>query len=88
MARKDIEYTTDAVGEAKLAKDREANRIIKCVVIRCLKTKVLFAHVVPYKGAGEDQYVSSLAVSDIEWLGHVKLILKSDNEPALRTLVA
>ena len=88
MARKDIDYTTDAVGEAKLAKDREANRIIKCVVIRCLKTKVLFAHVVPYKGAGEDQYVSSLVVSDIEWLGHVKLILKSDNEPALRTLVA
>ena len=48
---------------------------------------MIFAHVVPYKGAGEDAYVSGLVVSDIEWIGHKKLIIKSDNEPALRTLI-
>ena len=48
---------------------------------------MIFGHVVPYKGAGEDQFVVGLVVADIAWLGHTKIIFKSDNEPALQTLV-
>ena len=48
---------------------------------------VILAHCIPYKGASEDQYVANLVVQAVEWLGHTRLILKADNEPALHTLV-
>ena len=51
------------------------------------QTKIVFAHVVRYKGASEDNFVAQLVVSDIEWLGHTRMIVKADNEPAIRTLV-
>ncbi len=47
----------------------------------------MFPHCVPYKGAGEDRFVAELVVRAVEWLGHTKLIVKADNEPALKTLV-
>ena len=62
-------------------------KVVKCIIIRCTSTKIIFAHCIPYKGAGEDQYVASLVVQAVEWLGHTRLILKADNEPALHTLV-
>ena len=31
--------------------------------------------------------MAGLIVKIIEWLGHTELIVKSDNEPAIRTLV-
>ncbi len=85
--RSELEFSMDAAGEVALAEARKRGDVIKCILLRCLKTKIIFAHVVPYKGAGEDQFVASLVVSDIAWLGHTKLIVKSDNEPALQTLV-
>ena len=48
---------------------------------------MILGHVVPDKVAGEHQFVCGLVVADIAWLGHTKVILKSDNEPALQTLV-
>ena len=81
------DYPRTAEGEAKLDEDRATGDIVKCLIVRCLQTKVLFAHVVPYKGASEDRFVAQLVVADIEWIGHTKLIIKSDNEPALQTLV-
>ena len=88
-SRKDLEsdFSLDGDGEDALNVQREEGEIIKCIIIRCLQTKVIFTHVVPYKGVGEDSYVSNLVVADIEWIGHKKLIIKSDNEPALRALV-
>ncbi len=44
-------------------------------------------HCVPHKGASEDRFVADLVVRAVEWLGHTKLIVKADNEPALKTLV-
>ena len=35
----------------------------------------------------EDGFVVDLVVNIIEWLGHSRLILKSDNEPAVKALV-
>ena len=45
-------------------------------------TKMLFAHVVPKKGAMVKHGVTQL-MKDIDRLGHKKLCLKSDGEPAL-----
>jgi hypothetical protein len=50
----------------------------------------MFAHVIPLEGSGEDEgrFVADLVTDDILWLGHVKLVVKADNEPALQALVA
>ena len=85
--RTELEFAGDGEGNAALEKAREDGKIIKCLVVRCLHSKMIFGHVIPYKGAGEDQFVVGLVVADIAWLGHTKMILKSDNEPALQTLV-
>ncbi len=60
---------------------------MKCIVVRCLQVKDIFAHCVPRTGADEEGYVADLAVKDILWLGHSELIVKGDNEPALQALI-
>ena len=35
------------------------------------------------KGDDEDHYCAKLVASDVEWLGHTSVILKSDNEKAI-----
>ncbi len=85
--RSELEFSLDAAGGTALDEARQSGEIMKCIILRCLKTKVIFAHVVPYKGAGEDKFVAGLVVSDVAWLGHTRLVVKSDNEPALQTLV-
>ena len=82
--RKELDYTDDAAGNAALEEDRKNGNIVKCLIIRCTKSKNLFPHCVPYKGAGEDRFVAELVVRAVEWLGHTKLIVKADNEPALK----
>ncbi len=60
---------------------------MKCVLIRCWDSKIIFAHVVPCKGADEEKFVANLICADIEWLGYTKLILKADNETSIKALV-
>ncbi len=83
----ELGYGNGDDGKAKLLEDRKAGTVVKCLIVRCHETKNVFAHVVPCKGADEDNYVVDLVTSDVAWLGHVKLLLKSDNERALVTLV-
>ena len=71
--RSELELTDEAVQEA-----RANGEIVKCLAIRCLKFKVLFAHVVPCKGADENGIVAYMVLRDVEWLGHTRLILKAD----------
>ena len=52
-----------------------------------MKLKAIFAHVVPCKGADEEGLVTDMIIRDVEWLGHTRLILKADDEPALQALV-
>ena len=59
----------------------------KCLAVRCLKLNAIFGHVVPCKGADEEGLVTDMIIRDVEWLGHTRLILKADNEPALQALV-
>jgi hypothetical protein len=80
--RSELELTDEAVQEA-----RAKGEIVKCLALRCLKRKVLFAHVVPCKCADENGIVADMVLQDIEWLGHKRLILKADREPAIQALV-
>ena len=43
----------------------------------------MFAHAVVAKGSDDDGYAVSRMAEDIAWLGHTKIILKSDNERAI-----
>ena len=66
---------------------RAQGSIVKCITVRCLHSKDVFAHCVPRKGADEEGYVADLVVKDVLWLGHAELIVKGDNEPALQALI-
>ena len=44
-------------------------------------------HVVPSKAAIMHKFAAERLVEDIVYLGHVRVILRSDNEPALVVLV-
>ena len=47
----------------------------------------VMAHVVPCKGPDEDGVVTNNIVEDVKWLGHTKVIIKADGEPAIQALV-
>ena len=57
--------------------------LMKILVVKDSKSKFIGAHVVPVKGLGEDRYAAEKLRGDIRWLSYSRVILKSDNEPAL-----
>ena len=71
---------------AELEGMRQRKEVVKAIIIRCYMTKAVFAHTIPCKGDDEDGYVVSLITAAAAWLGHTKLILKADNEPAIQAL--
>ena len=85
--RDELEYENNEEGNKSLEEARSKGEIVKCVVVRCSSSKLVFGHVVPCKGADENGYVSSIIVEDVKWMGHTKLILKADGEPAVQALV-
>ncbi len=85
--REELEQPMTPEGDAEVTELRKKGKMVKCVLVRCFLTKALFAHVVPYKGPGEDDFVADLLVKDVAWLGHTRLTLKADGEPALQALV-
>jgi hypothetical protein len=56
---------------------------MKVLVAKDAKTKTLFANAVVAKGCDEEGYAITRIVEDIAWLGHTRMILKSDNGPAI-----
>ena len=74
------------VSEEAITTARSAGAVVKCLLVRCFHSKNVFAHVIPQKGDDEDHYCAKLAVADIEWLGHTKVIIKTDNERAIVAL--
>ena len=48
----------------------------------------IFGSVVPQKGVDEDQYAVAKISEAVSWMGHSRVIVKGDNEPALKHLVA
>ena len=87
LSRKDTAFPETPAGNQALETERQERRVMKCLIIRCHESKALFANCIPCKGADEEKYVASLVTSDVAFMGHTKLILESDNEAALLTLV-
>ncbi len=86
--RSELDYPETPEGQGKLDEDRRLGKVMKCIIVRCHESKAVFAHAIPCKGPDEDGYVVDLVVSDVVFMGHTKLILKSDNEVSLLALVA
>ena len=80
-------YPQDEVGREKIEKDRTSGDLVKCLVIRCQQSKNVMGYVVPQKGPDEDNFVVNLITQAVTWLGHVRVIMKSDNEKAIIALV-
>ena len=93
LARKDQkQITTFSMDYLYLTKSRVVEREalldgeeveMKVLVAKDSQTKTLFAHAVVAKGSDEEGYAITRIVEDIAWLGHTRMILKSDNEPAI-----
>ena len=60
--------------EEELEEDDKADGVLKVIVVRCFKSKALFAHAVPAKGVDEAGYVVDCIVQDVLWLGYSKVI--------------
>ena len=85
-SREEMDYELTDASEARLAEGRRAGSIVNCLMVRCFKTKCMFGHAIPMRDGQENAYVVDLITSDVAWLGHVKLVLKSDGEPAIVAL--
>jgi len=79
-------YPDDDDGDAKLTEARRTGQMLKCLIVRCYDSKVVIARIVPQKGIDEDRLVIDLVISDLKWLGHSRVLLKCDNEPAITAL--
>ena len=68
-------------------KDIDPSLVLKILVVRDMRSKSLFAHAVEAKGSDEAGYAVQCLVDDVAWLGYSRVILKSDNEPAIVRLL-
>ena len=80
------DFPENEAGNAKLDVARAEHKIMKCIAVRCHESNAIFSHNVPVKGRDEDNYVAGLLATDVEFMGHAELILKTDNEPAVLAL--
>ena len=84
--RQELEYPNNPEESIAMDEDRKKGTIVKCLIVRDLESKNVFCHVVPFKGTDEDFFTAGMAADDIKWLGYSRVILKSDNEVALKAL--
>ena len=52
-----------------------------------MKSKAIFAHMVPREGVDADGYAVVRLMEDVKWLGYTKILLKADNEKAIVKLL-
>ena len=81
VLQKELKMDDMQVNEARIK-----GEIVKCLVVRCFASKAVFGHVIPCKKLNEDGVVVTKVLQNLEWLGHTRLIVKSDNEPAIQAL--
>ena len=81
VLQKELKMDDMQVNEA-----RTKGEVVKCLVVRCYVSKAVFGHVIPCKGLDEDGVVVTKILHDLEWLGHTRIIIKADNEPAIQAL--
>ena len=68
--------------------DEERRNAVQLLVGYCGASGTPFVHVVPSKANSVDRYAAERVVEDIVYLGHTRVVLRSDNEPALVQLVS
>ena len=68
-------------------KPAEGEEFLKVLVVFDGETKSLFAHAIPKKGLDEHGYIVDQVAQDVIWLGHSRVVVRSDNEPAIVKLV-
>ena len=74
---------------SEAAEDKvDERKVLKVLVVRDFKSKALFAHAVRCKGSDVDGFAVQCVIDDLKWLGYSKVILKSDNEPAIVKLLS
>ena len=57
------------------------------LITRDNRSKAVFAHVVPVKGADGEGFAVKAMFDDVVWLGYTKIVLKTDNKPAILKLL-
>jgi len=90
MTASDVYLSKEAAGyqsDEAVVEAVEAGKVVKCLVVKCTQTKAVTAFTVPQKGVDPDRYASTRVTKFIEWLGHTKVILKADGEPAMKALI-
>ena len=85
--RGELEQELTPEGDSQVEEARLKGELIKCLIVRCFRTKLLLTYVVPCKGVDEERWVANLVCDDILWVGHTEFILKTDNENSLKALV-
>ena len=80
--REDVSHKEEDKHDGEETAEDEGNASgMPILVVKDRKTKMVFARVVPEKGT--HPYVVKRLASDLSMLGYNKLVLKSDNEPAI-----
>ena len=68
--------------------DNPPDETLRVLAGRCSSTKTLFAHAVPQKGDDPNGYAAKCLSDSISWMGHSRVAIRSDNEPAIVALVS
>ena len=85
--RQELEFPDGEDGDARITAERQDGKLVKCLVLRCHQSKNVFGYVIPCKGVDEDLFAVKLVVQAVAWMGHIRVIMKSDNEPSLLSMV-
>ncbi len=85
--RGELIYEASPDGEKELEDARAKGEIVKRLIVRCSASKTVLEFVVPRKGSDEDDFVADLVAQAVAWLGHTRIIVKADGEPAIQALV-
>ena len=60
---------------------------LKLLIVKDSLGRAVFAHAVPKKGVDDKRFAVDITVDDVLWPGYEKVILMSDNEPAIIKLL-
>ena len=47
---------------------RRGGKVVKCTLVKCPSSKLIFVHVVPCKGVGEDGHVVKFVCDNLAWM--------------------
>ena len=85
-AEPELEGSDDPAAASSDAVHSENSGALKILIAKCFTTRCVFSHVVPQKGVDPERYSVDRMVKDVMWLEHSKILLRSDNEPAIKKL--